>query len=431
MAVLDIPEIPGNRLPPSVEAQLRYQVKSILNLSNTSFPGSQPISFERKHIAERLLQHDYFLCEKSDGLRCLMLLLYEPSLHEEGCFFITRTNEYYRVLFPQLHFPLEPNDPNTFHNGTIIDGELVLDNDKNLKYLIFDCLAINGVNLCLKPFNKRLGRIQENIIKPFNKFKIIESKLVSTYPFHISLKNFFLGDQISITFDLMKKLNHKSDGLIFTCCNSPYIQNTDKTLLKWKPAEENSIDFKIQLDFNKYIDPDITDPNDPNHEYIDYDSKPSINLLICYEKFGTLSITDEEWESLKSLNEPLNGRIVEARKNKNDTWTMLRFRDDKVNGNHVSVVTKILGSINDGVSKQELISNQEEIRFKRKEREAKRRLHPQQVHPPGAHPVGTHPPPRSIQVQKRPASLIEKAEKVIPTYEEDSDESDNKRQKTS
>lgn len=58
---------------------------------------------------------------------------------------------------------------------------------------------------------------------------------------------------------------------------------------------------------------------------------------------------------MKTSNEQLDDRIVEVHwDNVGEHWRMMRFRDDKPNGNHKSVVDNIIKSIADGVEKDEV-----------------------------------------------------------------------------
>lgn len=147
---------------------LRREVASLLNRDKLSFPGAQPISFAARHIRELQLQ-DYWICEKTDGMRYLMYFT-RDNRGEEVHYLIDRRNDYYYV--PGLHFPVQDDKTfQQFHTHTILDGELVEDTHPDgrteVKYLVFDCLFVDNKDLMHRSLDKRLAYFKTFILAPY------------------------------------------------------------------------------------------------------------------------------------------------------------------------------------------------------------------------------------------------------------------------
>jgi mRNA guanylyltransferase len=325
----------------------------------------------------------YYVCEKSDGVR---YLLYSTSddQNQEAHYLIDRKNDYWYIPQSQLHIPT-PTDEQGFHTNTITDGELVWDvldsGEREPRFLIFDCLVNDGVSLMDKTLDKRLGLVQANIFDPYN-------TLFKKYPeerqyqaFFLEMKPFQLAYGIEMMFkEILPKLKHGNDGLIFTCRNTPYKHGTDPHILKWKPPEENTMDCRLRL-FFPTVAPDEDERADGVTEpFVDYDSVPRAELWIFtgdsgpdkYEYFDEVLITKEEWEVLKGLGDPLNDRIVECNQDEHGRWRIMRFRDDKLEANHKSTVLSVLDSINDRISYADLVKAAPRIRDSWKARAARK-----------------------------------------------------------
>lgn len=52
--------------------EIRERLCRMLGWVNDRFPGAQAVSFVREHL-DVLAREDYFVCEKSDGVRCVAL----------------------------------------------------------------------------------------------------------------------------------------------------------------------------------------------------------------------------------------------------------------------------------------------------------------------------------------------------------------------
>jgi mRNA guanylyltransferase len=178
--------------------------------------------------------------------------------------------------------------------------------------------------------------------------------------------------------DRIPNLPHGNDGLIFTCKDTPYVAGTDQHILKWKPPQENTIDFRLLLGNFPMLE-------DDDGQFEDYDAKPEMELHVNhggsrgYAFYANLSVTEAEWSALKRLNQPLDGRILECYRDplkgvwrpKLDEGTP-RFRDDKTDANHVSVVESVLESIQDAVTEDDLIGAAQGIRSAFKARQKAR-----------------------------------------------------------
>ena len=331
------------------------------------------------HYSRKLTCSSYYLCEKTDGMRYLLYLTLGDN-NEEVQFLIDRKNEYWGVPPNGLHLPI-PNDHEGYHTRTLIDGELVMDKEPNgtlqPRFMVFDCMVLDGNNLMNRTLDKRLAYFREQIDKPYR-------ALIKQYPdekqyqhFLVEMKAFQMGYGTEMMFkQVLASLPHGNDGLIFTCRNTPYKHGTDPNILKWKPADENSIDFRLSLEFPLYqptkadIAEGITQP------YRDYDAIPVCNLLVYMGNgvedtwYGTLYMDTALWNELKALKEPLDDRIVECYMDDKQRWRYMRFRDDKTTANHTSTVNSVIESIKDRVTQEDLIAAAKGIRDAWKRREA-------------------------------------------------------------
>ncbi|GAB1202810.1 mRNA capping enzyme, catalytic domain-containing protein [Aspergillus pseudonomiae] len=372
----------GIKAEPELADQFRREVATLLGRNNLNFPGAQPVSFSSKHLLE-LQRQDYYVCEKTDGIRCLMYFARgdpdseTPEIH----YLIDRKNDYRYV--PGLHFPL-PNDESfqSYHVDTLVDGELVNDTyedgTQQLKYLVFDCLVLDGQSLMHRTLDKRLAYFKEKVLKPYNALyhRFPEEKQHRVFAVEDKSTQFSYGIEMMFREIIPKvKKIHGNDGLIFTCRSTPYRIGTDEHILKWKPPAENTIDFRMRLEF-PVLEPDTDDEADGISEpYTDYDAMPIFHLFVMlnsneYRHFAEMFVTPSEWEELKALGLPLDDSIVECSKDEHNRWRYHRLRDDKADANHISTVEKVLESIQDRVTEEDLIQAAPAIKASWKKRQA-------------------------------------------------------------
>lgn len=278
---------------------------------------------------------------------------------------------------------LPTRDLKGIQEETLLDGELVWDNAKGeLVYYIFDAIMFMARTLIGLDLPGRLQIVQNDIITPH------EKRMSSTgekYPFKIKLKQMWKPYGLRDLFErVIPGQGHENDGLIFTPVKDGYFAGTCHRLLKWKPSDMNTIDFLIVC----IVDGRIFDFNDNTNSNINLSNDTiKVELHIAtqgrshfYMNFDILK--DEELSKLSPAE--YCGKIGEFRyisgskdcdstagfDDSKDRWGFMRFRPDKRLPNDSKTVEKVLHSIKDNVTKEDLLKREVVIRSNWKKREA-------------------------------------------------------------
>jgi len=319
-----------------------------------------------------------FITEKANGIRCLV------SVEGNRC----------RLITDRLTELFHPANHNTHTTGpvTIADAELIpiaLNPDgvtyKKFLVLIFDVMVIEGTNVVSAPFESRIQHLAKvaTIVTNF----LPDDSQCRAKDF-VKLERSKLKEQFESVWN--KKYSYEIDGVMLVNSDPAVSQptrlnmNLTKTAIvtnnyfntawyKWKPIEENTIDFLLVLADSKLlgIDPFIKKPgfdlyvlfvgideemhkklgltlipkydhifpsvrhnikNNQNrdHTYMPIQFTPSANPgdYLYYHPVGKL--VEGTTEEAASSN--LNMKIVEMRKKSgqiNDPWVVTRIRHDR------------------------------------------------------------------------------------------------------
>ncbi len=204
--------------------------------------------------------------------------------------------------------------------------------------------------------------MQNDVLGPLKR----DPESCARFPFRIDVKKMWKPYAIAEILELeIPALAHQNDGLIFTPVGDPYVAGTCERLLKWKPSEMNSVDFKL-----------VIVPESPN---VDENSsgkggakaRNRLELHVAtsrdQHRFFTLHSPDD-----KGIAKVADGAIIECQyvPGERYNWKFMRQRDDKRTANNERVVDKIIASIKDNVTAKELISHIPAIRRAWKAREA-------------------------------------------------------------
>ncbi|CAJ2656047.1 unnamed protein product [Trifolium pratense] len=341
-------DVLGDEIPADQQDAFRQFCYQTLRLGvgargHAQFPGSHPVSLNRDNL-QLLRQRYYYATWKADGTRYMMLITMD------GCYLIDRSFNCRRV---QMRFPCRSTNEGLgekTHHFTLLDGEMVIDtlpdsHKQERRYLIYDLMAINHVSVIERPFCERWKMLEKEVIEPRNyeRQHIYQSRnpyyRYDLEPFRVRRKDFWLLSTVQkLLREFIKRLSHEADGLIFQGWDDPYVPRTHEGLLKWKYANLNSVDFLFEVEGER-------------------------ELLFVNER-GKKKLMDGNKVAFKDGSDPslYSGKIIECTWDfDNLEWIFLRIRTDKSTPNEFNTYRKVMRSIKDNITEEDLLNEINEI----------------------------------------------------------------------
>jgi ribA/ribD-fused uncharacterized protein len=227
-----------------------------------------PVTMTRAHILanrpHNIIKH-YAVTNKADGERCFLVVTKDRRL--------LRWSKDGRIAWTGLTANTDD------HLGDVMDGEYL--SDLNL-YCIFDAYKFRGkditglvlmtsqTNIIKEPLKSRLG-CAHLFVQDLKKDFAVQLGAVSM---RIETKLFYAANgkemQTGIKALLDTKFEYPTDGLVFTPRNTAFAPLSDRKgdtwlrVYKWKPANQNSIDFLVILGgktYNARLKQDVIEGN--------------------------------------------------------------------------------------------------------------------------------------------------------------------------
>uniref|UniRef100_A0A8C4IC21 mRNA-capping enzyme n=1 Tax=Dicentrarchus labrax TaxID=13489 RepID=A0A8C4IC21_DICLA len=285
---------------------IQRKCQEMAEWDKSGFPGAQPVSMDRQNL-RFLEQNPYKVSWKADGTRYMMLINGKNEV-----FMIDRDNTIFHIA--NLEFPFR-KDPRVHLSNTLLDGEMIIDKVNGQpvpRYLIYDIIKFNGQPVGQCDFNIRLLCIEKEIISPrMEKMKTGQIDKTKE-PFSVRNKPFF-------DIHAARKVKYKAGR-----CDD---------ILKWKPPNLNSVDFRLKI---TKVGGEGLIPQTVGLLYVGSYDRP----------FAKMKATKE----LKQYD----NKIIECTF-ANNSWVFMRQRVDKSFPNSYETAMAVCKSIQEPVTKEILL----------------------------------------------------------------------------
>lgn len=235
--------------------------KKYQTIDKREFIGGMPVTMENDCFKQLLRTHSagefvYHTTLKVDGERYLLFLssygvVYFIDRQLNFYIFIDSKNERLPLIDTKVLKPF------------LFDGELVqFKSSKKYEFFIFDVLFYQGDSFVEKNYHVRLdliSQIYKNVLFGFfNPFGIAIS-VKKWFPITDITKTDDLYEYVRINTNKERSEKLLADGLILQPFDTEYVvsgpwNKFNNVLFKWKPAEDQTMDFKIKIEGpNKWV----------------------------------------------------------------------------------------------------------------------------------------------------------------------------------
>lgn len=250
--IAGVPVEIGQPVHVATKKQLQRQVNAIVGWNELDRAPMNIGSTLQRSNEPQIVEHSYFVCERSVGIRYLALLV------QGRCYLISPNYDMREVA---LFSPVRPDrlqpgmDRSTVvpHQWTILDGLLVCDKDgakSVLTLLLYDILALNGSPVMASKLQDRLKLIQNDVIGP--RKTVAPPKGQPADPFQLVLQAMYPANRVShVIRTIIPRVaqTRQSAGLVFTPVLMPYTPGYAKGLFQWSPTAQLHADFQLGVEW--------------------------------------------------------------------------------------------------------------------------------------------------------------------------------------
>jgi len=216
--------------------------------SGAGFKGAIPVSLRRAQISSKLKKEPYFVSEKVDGVRYLLLL---TKIEDEPvAFFVNRRGAVYQT---QIAADL------SYFDNTVFDGELAPESfaPGQIRYVfwVFDLVVMQGSSLLQHPFLTRYAtysRLLEDSPPTEVDRSEREAQAISAHSLTFTSdlimfrpKPFYNLERLPQLLEDLDRRIYGTDGLIFMPVNALLQAGTQWDQFKWKSA--HTLDLMVRF----------------------------------------------------------------------------------------------------------------------------------------------------------------------------------------